>query len=358
MKRIFAGVAVCVFLFLADNAEAQNLKRFIKDKGGSTTEAAGDKLDDETDTVVVKGVSKGIDMLKSRFLGTSGSSDSSESAGEGKGSGEVENASNDSATGSGNEQTDSSAGSLSSGSSGSYGRSSSGSVLGSAFLGAMGMSGNVKTREQYEFDSYVQMQVSTFDSKGKLEESGNYDTYNSRESMSYAMIIFDDRDKSTIIFDPDNNVMLTLSESGGEKTGFAVAFNPDSLEEDMEAYAEEYEENPEDFAYKQYRTGRTKNIMGYKCDEYLIEDESSATHMWVTDALNRELQKDVMKNSLFGGMFLYAGYMNGMVLEYEFNDKESGEKVVMTVTDLDLNRKHTISTRGYNIFSMGSMPEE
>ena len=89
-----------------------------------------------------------------------------------------------------------------------------------------------------------------------------------------------------------------------------------------------------------------------------MDDETSEAHIWVTDEINKKLQKEVMKNAVFGGMFLYAGYMNGMVLEYDFYNKENKEKVIMQVTDLNLDRSHSVSTKGYNIMSMGDLPEE
>jgi len=80
--------------------------------------------------------------------------------------------------------------------------------------------------------------------------------------------------------------------------------------------------------------------------------------IWVADGLKAKSQKEVMKNSLFAGWFLHAAYFDGMVLEYDIRDKESEEKVIMQVTDLDLEKRHSISTRGYNIMSIGEMNEE
>jgi hypothetical protein len=51
--------------------------------------------------------------------------------------------------------------------------------------------------------------------------------------------------------------------------------------------------------------------------------------------------------------------MNGMVMEYEYFDKEEEERTVMKVTDIDLKRSHSISTGSYAIMSMKSqVPDE
>lgn len=343
MKRAVLILIVCMLAGAATELQAQNLKRFVSKKSDTAGEAAGERLDKESDTIVNKGVNKGIDKLKGKFFGTSGSSSQS-----GQNSGE---------SGSDTGESNSDEGNTSAGTNKTERSSSSGNLFGKSLMSAMGMSTEVNAKEMYEFDTYMKMRIENREQDGSVDEM-IYDTYNSRESMSYAMVFNDNNGMSTIIFDTDNNLMLTLSESGDEKTGFAITFDADSLEEEMQTDAEDYDKVAEDNPYNKYRTGKTKTIIGYKCEEYLMEDDSIETHIWVTDELNRQLQKDVIKNSVFGGLFLYADYMNGMVMEYDIKDKSTDERILMTVTDLDLNHKHSISTRGYSIFSMTGVPDE
>ncbi len=61
----------------------------------------------------------------------------------------------------------------------------------------------------------------------------------------------------------------------------------------------------------------------------------------------------------FGAAFYYAAYTNGMVMEYDVLDKEDGNRTVMKVIDIDLNRSHSIPTRGYAVMTMKNQsPEE
>ena len=39
-------------------------------------------------------------------------------------------------------------------------------------------------------------------------------------------------------------------------------------------------------------------------------------------------------------------------MEYDVLEKEDGERTIMKVIDLDLNRSHSIPTRGYAILTM------
>jgi len=100
------------------------------------------------------------------------------------------------------------------------------------------------------------------------------------------------------------------------------------------------------------KTGKTKQILGYSCDEYLVEDEETEVHMWVSEKLGKEMRKEWMSNQqTFGSMFTHAYALNGMVLEYDVMDKD-GRKSVMQVQKIDMNHSHRVHTNGYTIMSM------
>ena len=112
------------------------------------------------------------------------------------------------------------------------------------------------------------------------------------------------------------------------------------------------------YDYTPMKTGKTKEILGYKCDEYLLEDEDTEVHMWVSEKLGKEMRKEWMSNQqTFGAMFTYAYAMNGMVLEYDVRNKD-GEKTTMIVTQIDMNHSHSVNTTGYTVMSMKQKSEE
>jgi hypothetical protein len=57
-------------------------------------------------------------------------------------------------------------------------------------------------------------------------------------------------------------------------------------------------------------------------------------------------------------MVMHAYYTRGAVMEYIVDYKNVDHKTVMLVTDIDMNKRNTISTRGYNIISMGALMQE
>ena len=218
------------------------------------------------------------------------------------------------------------------------------------YMDALGLKGNVDYEGSYDFNAYLQMEVSDYKKNGKLDNKILYDSYVSKDASDYAMVYRDGGDVSTIIFDEGNSAMLVLSDSDGEKTGFAMGMDPEAMAEAAEEYAEE---EMDDHPYAPHKTGRTKTILGYSCDEYVVEDDNSRAQMWVSPELGKQVRKKMLSNNqTFGAAFYHAAYMNGMVLEYEFLDKDEGDKVIMQVTDIDLNKSHSISTRGYAVMSM------
>jgi hypothetical protein len=226
-----------------------------------------------------------------------------------------------------------------------------------AVMKALGLTGNVAYEPSYSFDAFIQMEISNYKKNGALDDQMYYDNYVNKTKADYAMVFKDGKDQSTIIFDTKNSAMLILSESDGEKTGFATTIDPEAMAEMAEEYAEEEQTSDLD-AYNIKKTGKSKDILGYKCDEYLMEDESTEVHMWVSEKLGKEMHKEWLKNKqTFGAMFMHAYALNGMTLEYDVMDKENGKKTVMLVTKIDLNHNHSVATGGYTIMSMRQKTE-
>ena len=239
--------------------------------------------------------------------------------------------------------------------------SSSARMSNKVMMDALGLTGNVDYESDYSFDAYVQMEISNYKKNGNLDDQVLYDNHVNKTKADYAMVFRDGGDKSTIIFDTENSAMLILSDNDGERTGFATTIDPQAMADLAKEYAEEeVEEDPDILnAYNIKKTGKSKNILGYKCDEYLMEDESTEVHMWVSPKLGKEMRKEWMNNQqTFGGIFMHAYALNGMVLEYDILDKDKGRKTIMLVKEIDLNRRHSVSTGGYTIMSMRQKTQE
>lgn len=221
-----------------------------------------------------------------------------------------------------------------------------------AIMEGFGITENAKFDDEYKFDAWFRMQITNFKKNGKVDDQVVYDSYVNKAGQDYGMQYLDDDSRATILFDADLYAMIILSDDDGDKTGFATKFDPSMLEE----------EEVEDAEYsdlKPYKTGKTKKILGYTCDEYLIDGEDSEVRMWISEKLGKEISKEMLNNpNAFGAAFQYSRTVEGMVLEYDLIYKDDGEKTEMLVTDLDLDKTHSISTAGYSIISMNLGEQE
>jgi hypothetical protein len=215
-----------------------------------------------------------------------------------------------------------------------------------AIMEGFGISENVVYERDYKFESWFQMQVTEYKKNGKVDDQVLYDNYVSKETQNYGMEFSDDDSRSTIVFDSERLEMIILADNDGEKTGFATTIDSAMVEEAVE-------EESDYTGFKPLKTGNTKKILGYTCDEYLVDDEDTEVHMWISEKLGKEINKDMLTNSnTFGAAFQHSRAVKGMILEYNLIDKDDGERTEMLVTDLDLNRNHSISTGDYTIITM------
>jgi hypothetical protein len=223
------------------------------------------------------------------------------------------------------------------------------------YMDALGLTGNVDYEPTYHFDAYIQMQITNYKKNGTVDDEMIYDSYVHKDNADYAMEFKNDDGRSTIIFDTKNSAMLILGESDGEKTGFATSIDPEAMAASAEDYAEDHDIDPVNYR----KTGKTKMILGYSCDEYLVEDEDSESHIWISEKLGKEIRKEWLNNQqTFGTLFTQAYALNGVALEYDFLDKGNGKKSEMIMTKIDLNHSHSVSTAGYDIISMRQKTED
>ncbi|MFH0757905.1 MAG: DUF4412 domain-containing protein [Bacteroidota bacterium] len=205
-------------------------------------------------------------------------------------------------------------------------------------------------KSEYTFDAFVQMELTTTRKDGKPGKKVLLDSYLNKGGGSYAMAFTQEGTPVSIILDKDNGSLLMLTESEGSKMGMVMAVNADAIG----ALSEGSGQKAGTDSFEPLKTGNSKSIQGYPCEEYLIEEGSGEIRVWASEKLGEELGKEALSNQqTFGGAFTHAVFVNGMVMEFQSIDKKSGEKSSLTITRLELNGSHTISTSGYNVMSMG-----
>ncbi len=106
------------------------------------------------------------------------------------------------------------------------------------------------------------------------------------------------------------------------------------------------------------KTGRTKKIIGYTCEEFSGQTEDGIISFWITHDINL-YQKNMflnMSKSLGGDQFQsFPDAAKGFLMETNFEDntgKNKGDKTSMVVTKID-KKSLQISTKEYQKIDLG-----
>jgi hypothetical protein len=101
------------------------------------------------------------------------------------------------------------------------------------------------------------------------------------------------------------------------------------------------------------KTGGTKTICGYRCEEYEVTEEEGkvVSNVWVADDLKLPGSKKMMSTQQGMPRSYGQGEIKGAILASETYDK--GKLTTKSeVTKVDLNSTHSISVAGVSLIQM------
>lgn len=228
-------------------------------------------------------------------------------------------------------------------------------------LKGVGVTGDpIPIADNYKFDYLIQMHIVSFDGKGKTTSEGEFITHLNpkTKSMAYEVVSGDmgNPGQGMFIIDAENGATIILSNEKGKKTG--IVYGIGSF---MESMGKTYEEDvdlsdtPEMYLANPNvkKTGKTKTIAGYKCEEYIYSDEETESEMWITKDLKMNTQ------DFFGTLFKTTMYSNGIgwgyLMETSSVNKQNGEKSTMKVTKVDKNADVEFTMKDYQITNFGNI---
>lgn len=219
---------------------------------------------------------------------------------------------------------------------------------------------DVDTEESYSFKGIAEMEVISTDTKGNPEDPARIISYLSNNDQFTGMEFSDDRnkkskDKTVMIFDFKNNATIMLVENEDGKSSMAFGLDWQKM---MEGVAEMEEEetdesvNWDDFKFE--KTGKTKTILGYTCEEYLAKNEEMEAVYWISTTPIEGLQTFWGKNSPFITQRMKAenqAYFNklpeGSVMEMIFVSQEDKSSTSFKMISIDADATNTFVLEAY-----------
>lgn len=230
-------------------------------------------------------------------------------------------------------------------------------------LKGIGISGEpVPIEGSYSFSSKIQMHMVTRDKNDKITSQGELITYMNPDQVNFAYEILsgdlDNKGKGIFIVDMKNKATLFLSEEEGERKGIVYGLDFPSEENALQEEAGNADQDLRDIeSINPYikKTGRTKQIAGYPCEEYVYDDPENDGEIryWLTDKLNLKTNNylgSALKSTLWTG-----GATAGFLMESEAVDKESGEKSLMQVTEVNTSAGKKFTMADYQITNLGNI---
>lgn len=237
-----------------------------------------------------------------------------------------------------------------------------GDISSDSAYGEMGvpfsMNSNVKTEDSYYFDTVTTMEIETIKENREsdppviMEMHFNTNEMYTGTRFSGGEMKREDGDLF-IIYDLKNSAMLMLMEN--EKDKFSFGYEWKQALENAEAGRGEKVDWDNVDEWQGYTKIGNKTIQGYECDGYRSESSEGVVEVWVSRDDTFGMQNMFKANANTKQMRgkIPEDYPYGMMMEMTSEDRQSGDKTVMKVTDINKNARVTYEMADYPTMSLG-----
>jgi hypothetical protein len=214
---------------------------------------------------------------------------------------------------------------------------------------------DIKHNDEYSFTGMIYSQMETYDDN-KVNKSDYYTYFNPASSTAGMEIKITNPENgqtslpTRFIFDMDNRCFMMLIESESSKTGIISTIPDDST---LTAQAKSGRGKPVEQPTIT-KTGNTRVIAGFKCDEYKIvePDKDGYSNVWMTKDLKIKADKRNWGKTGMPSYYGYAGFEGQTMLAMESFDKKNNPEMKMETKEINENSPHKISTAGYTFMKM------
>lgn len=210
-----------------------------------------------------------------------------------------------------------------------------------------------KYKDEYSFTSRLYMVTETYNKKETMKmDLYMYFSANSPSVGMETKSISDENGKnmplgSSMVMDGENKCLIILTDMNGTKMGL-ISTIPD------EKSTPDEKKSRKTFATDFHKTGNTKDIAGYSCDEYSYTNPETKTtgKLWFTKDANLRIDKRGWQKTGMGDYYGYSEFEGGVILGMESYD-EKGILTMKTETkEINSNFSHNIAVKGYTLRQM------
>jgi hypothetical protein len=213
-------------------------------------------------------------------------------------------------------------------------------------VGLFGGKIDIKYNDNYDFTGRIYMIMETHDKKDVIKS--DFYTYFNSNSLNAGIELqtVDPKDPKTIIstvflFDHENRAFMSLITSN---MGTISAIPSDSA---LASQVKTKGENTKQPVVT--KTGNSRMIAGYKCDEYKVvePDKDGYSLVWMTKDFKVKADTRYWGKSGMPTYYNYPGFEGAVMLAMEEYDKNNDLATKMETKEVSENFKHSISTVGY-----------
>jgi hypothetical protein len=237
--------------------------------------------------------------------------------------------------------------------SGESGESKGNTASKSKSTGLFGGKIDINYKDNYDFTGRIYMQMETYNKKDVIKS--DFYTYYNAEGKDAGMDLrtVDPKDGITVIttsfiFDNENRALMSLIDMQS-KIGTISSIPSDSALAAQSKARGEKAKQP-----IVAKTGNSRVIAGYKCEEYKVVDPEKAGYslVWMTRDFKVKSETKYWGKSGMPSYYNYPGFEGSVMLAMQEFDKNEEPTAKMETIEIDEHFKHSISTVGYTFSKM------
>jgi hypothetical protein len=222
-----------------------------------------------------------------------------------------------------------------------YGDNADGSSMGGLDMSKVlaGIGEPVDTQDKYAFFGHVILEMISTDEKGKTADPVLLKSFLAETDDYTGMELVDPKNPKSMtamVFDVKNQASVVFLDNKGDKSSFAYKMDFDDVNEMADA---KIDESIEETTIE--KTGRTKDILGYDCEEYHVKNADGEGYYWVTEEpiggyssfwssnsplMSSKNQEKYVKH--------FGNFPKGNFMELNYTSEETGT-VEMKVKEID-----------------------